>query len=310
MRLPHIKKVLVTGATGFIGSSLIKRLSQCQVKVLALARDASQISMKGSKNIEVIQCDLLNPRQVSKTVPIIKGCDCIVHLASLIPESAGSNDQNVPQDFFENLLMAFNALRLVHSKIKVFIYTSTLDVYGNPEYLPVNESHPAEPVTFYGASKLAAEKYLKVYLKKSGIPLSILRLSSVYGPNDNLIKAIPSFINRIKQGKPPIIYGTGSDMRDYIYIDDAVTAIINSIEARADGVFNIAAGKSCSVKEVCLMLLRISRKKLKPVYMPRRKKLINFHFDISLAEKKLSFRPSVDINEGLRMAYFRTLNGR
>lgn len=120
--------------------------------------------------------------------------------------------------------------------------------------LPIREDHPTEPLTAYGRSKVVCERYLQETSAVRGCVLTVLRLAQVYGPGERPIKAIPRFIEAIRAGRPPLIYGDGSDLRDYVYVDDAARAMVLALEREAGGVFNISSGQPRSILDVARIL--------------------------------------------------------
>ena len=193
------------------------------------------------------------------------------------------------------------------------VFASTLDVYGVPEWLPLTEDHPTNPVTAYGEAKLLAERTLEDYCRKHDKKLTILRLSHVYGPSEPQIKAIPIFIANVSSERTPTIFGDGSELRDYVYVADVARAFLSAIEMKVDGIFNIAGGKSTSLKEVLEIIIRISGKNIRPVYRERLKDHVDFCFDITKARTKLGFTASTPLAHGLKRhseAYDRRRRGR
>ncbi|MBI5491869.1 MAG: NAD-dependent epimerase/dehydratase family protein [Deltaproteobacteria bacterium] len=293
------KKLLITGGTGFIGSALARRLSAAEgVEAIVLSRRDG----KSSGNISYLRADITDQASMDALARETGQVDCLVCLASLIPH-AGSNGPGASRYVAQNIGSTINLLGLLEKRAPSVVYVSTLDVYGPIKKLPVNESHPTEPSTIYGMTKLASENILGAVCGELGLPLSILRLSQVYGPGEPVIKAIPSFMSAISAGKEPVLYGDGSDMRDYVYVDDVVSAVLNAIERRAGGVYNIAGGRAASIREVLDLILKISGSRLKPRFEPRTKKRMDIYFDISRAKEGLGWAPEVSLEEGLEQEF-------
>jgi UDP-glucose 4-epimerase len=223
--------------------------------------------------------------------------DCLVHLAAYVPKSMRNDDGN--KSIETSIKGTYNLLNDFRSKVKKIVFASTLEVYGLPITSPIDETHPTCPLTYYGASKLAAENYISVFSRDNEVKNIILRFSSIYGPGEIYDRAIPNFIKAVIRGEPPIIYGDGSDVRDYLYIEDAVRAIILAIQRDRLGIYNIASGEGISIREIAEKIIRISGKSLKIVFLPRERPLTRIVFDISKASKELSFSPRTSIDEGL-----------
>jgi len=289
------RNILITGGTGFIGSRVVEKLKRDNVDLIILSRSKQG---KEATNIEYILCDLSSEKSLMAIKDRIQNVSYVLHMAAMMPKSSFQDEleENVKQ----NLLVTFNLLKYLPSHIKGFVYTSSIDVYGEPTYNPIDENHPTNPLTYYGASKLAAEKFLNIFLKSREIPLAILRYSQVYGLGEPKIKVIPVFIDKIVKGESPIIFGDGSDVRDYVYIDDVVNATVLSLSKKTNGIFNIGSGKGYSVKEVLDIIIDILGKDIKPIYKPRIRKTYTSIFNITLAKKRLSYSPSTTIKKGLK----------
>ncbi len=299
-------RVLVTGGTGFIGGPLLKMLSfEADIEVVVLARRAK----KDHDNIRYIEADLADSRSVEAFASTAGSFDVLVHLMALIP-TVGSADPGVHEYVRQNIGATVNLAACLGGRVKSVVYGSTLDVYGTVTALPVTEAHQTEPLTYYGATKLAAEKLLAVLCRERGIPLSILRFSQVYGPGEPVIKAIPAFISAVVDGRPPVVYGDGSDLRDYVYVDDAAAAVMSAMRgSAAGGVFNISGGRPVSLLEVLETVIAAGKTSLRPVFEARRKDRIDMHFDISRARDILGWAPQVSLCDGINreVRYFESL---
>ncbi len=299
------KRVLVTGATGEIGSPLVERIVSASDtnKVYLIGRHIkrsntiSGLIKKG--RIEFFKCDLMSPKAISKirNFLINEEIDVLIHLASHISTSKDVI-QDAPDAIQLNILGSVHLLSCLPPTIKHIIYSSSDSVYGVPPILPVDEQCATNPFHIYGASKLATEKYLQIFAKNNDVPLSILRISAVYGPNTPKHRAIPAFITNVLQGKPPVIKGDGNTTRDYIHVDDVVQAIMLAIKHRVNGVLNIGTGEGQTIGNAAEYIIELADRKLKPIYLGG-KNDYNFVFDISLAQKKLGFKPMKFI-DGIR----------
>jgi len=295
--------IAVTGGSGFIGYNLIMKLLENNANIILLDRDPSRPQFSNlvkESRIQIIKYDLTKPKP--DLPDRIKDVDCLVHLAAFVPRSNSPNDDDLEKSIEVNIKGTCNLMSFF-SRIDKIIFASTLEVYGIPKKTPINEEHPTNPLSYYGVSKLAAEKYLLAFSRRSGIRVIALRFSSVYGPGETFNRAIPNFIKSVVKGEPPVIYGDGSDVRDYVYIDDAVNAIISAILRDVEGVYNIASGKGYSIREIAEMIIQISGKNLRPVFKPSEKAPTKFIFDISKAQKELAYHPQTDIRDGLYKEY-------
>lgn len=293
------KTILITGAGGFIGRHLIYRLGSLRYQVVLTDNLSDNIDVPFS-SVRYYKCDLTKESEVKKIAKIIKGKIILLHLAAYVPKSADKKDDLIDKSFNVNLEGMIKLIDNLKNRLCKICFTSTLEVYGRPIYLPIDEKHPTNPYSFYGLSKLIAERYLSTFCRKCHIPLSILRFSSVYGPGEMYDRAIPNFVTQALRGLPLYIYGDGLDVRDYVYVDDVVDVLISCINNRDSyGIFNIATGKGCTIKKIAELIIRLSSSKSKITFRPRRKKRYKLIFDISQAKNKIGFKPKVDIKQGL-----------
>jgi UDP-glucose 4-epimerase len=307
------RHVLITGSTGHIGSSLITKLAPEAVHLLLVARDEEKLDQlkkpRSASNIEVFPCDLTQAQDVSRLRKHIGNIDFLVHLASYVPKvSAVQDDALVSVQ--NNVVATANVLDHFGSSVRKVCLASTAEVYGLTKYLPIDESHPTEPQTYYGAGKLAAEKYAKVFSERHNCPTVILRFASVYGPGETIQRAIPNFIRAALKGSSPVIYGEGLDLRDYVYIDDAVESIVLALQGEISGckVYNIASGQGYAIKEVAKMIVNLCKGMQPLVYQPATRQKLDYVFDISAAQRDLQYSPKISLEEGLRheIAWFQS----
>ena len=166
----------------------------------------------------------------------------------------------------------------------------------------MREDHPLCPATFYGASKAAAEALLDVWSRRSGVPATALRFTQVYGPGDTSAKAIPNFIDACLRGERPPVRGSGEEVRDYVYVDDAVAAILAALDRRATGPFNVASGSGVSMRDVLAAIQRLTGWAGDPGWVPSEWPASQIVLDIGKARAGLGYNPRVGLEEGLRRA--------
>ncbi len=289
-----MKTVLLTGATGFVGSRVLTQLLAAGFDVLTLGRHTPAERVRAH-----LSADLRDRAAVEKALAPHKDIRILIHLAAAIPT------QSVPTDALEemrrdNVETTRTLLELMPESVSQVIFASTLDVYGAPQWLPLTEIHPLEPVTAYAESKKEAEEYLSAACRERGFKICILRLTQIYGPGEAPVKAIPRFLGGILAGRAPVLFGDGSDLRDYLHVDDAARAFVLAAERKAEGICNIASGTSVSIKDTLDLLLQLCGSSLRPELRERQKPKMDFVFDIRAARRDLGFEPSVPFEAGLR----------
>lgn len=298
-----MRSVLVTGGTGFLGRSLVTTLREGGVRCFATTRSPSAVSEV--PGVEYIHCDLASSDCILQLRPYVAMVDTIIHAAALIP-----GRMNVSEDFSSyvasNLLATANLIDAVsnnlssrRSPLESIVFTSTADVYGIAQQPPICEDAPLAPSTPYAVTKSCAEQLLRLFQQSSRIPITILRLSHVYGPGEAVIKAIPRFMERISNNEQPVIRGEGKDGRDYVYVEDVVEAILNAAEKRTAGTFNISSGQGHTIAEVAELIIEISRKDLSPIFQESLQQATTLVFSNQRAMERLDWRPRISLRKGL-----------
>lgn len=282
-------KILVTGGSGFIGTRLIERLGSHDV----VSIDSNTPVKKGGYRADVSDSIALDKIFAAEKP------EYVFHLAAHVNPRISMGNPSV--DVKANIFGTMSVLEMCRKhSVKKIIFSSTAAVYGEPKRIPVDEEHETLPLSIYGASKLAAEKYIKMYHNAYGIGYAVLRYANVYGPGSRSV--ISTFAELVKQNKSPIIFGDGSQTRDYIYIDDIVTATIKSMEISDSVLINVSTGNEVSTNDVWKMVSKGTRT-VKPQYMPEKKgEIKRIALDNSLAKKLLKWKPEIGISEGIRRA--------
>lgn len=294
---PPKTTLLLTGATGFIGSWVLPMIT---------AEKSFNVIITGRKNYQpsdasYLRIDLRDKNAVDASRESLKHVDVLVHVAASMPVQSNASDL-----FLDNIHLTLNLLSVLSQTVKTIIFVSSVDVYGMPQSMPVRENHPENPTSFYGAGKLAVEKYLQIFCARHSIRLAILRLSHVYGPREPIIKAIPTFVTRILNGQPPLILGEGREKRDYLYVEDAARAILLACQRRACGIFNIASGQEHSIRETAERIIRLSGRPLQLLFTESHLAGYDMLPDITKAKNALGFFPNITFDEGLQrtLKYF------
>ena len=301
------KNILVTGGAGFIGSHLVDKLSlENKVIVLDNLSSGSLVNLERSQDrITFIKGDILDKALLKD---IVAEVELVFHLAANV-----GNIKSIEDPYFDmdvNIKGTINLLEAcLKSNIKRLVYSSSGAIFGEAKYLPIDEAHPLNPESPYGVSKLAAEKYCFAFYKVHGIPTTALRYFNAYGPrqgSSGYPNVIAVFFNRIKAGKPLAIFGDGKQTRDFIFVEDIVTAnILAATQPAAVGeIFNIATGKTNSVEQIASLIKQISDKESPVVYAESRAgEVRHSQANIEKARRMLGYKPETDLKKGLLLTW-------
>lgn len=275
-----MKKILITGNRGFVGTSLSNLLKSKSFEI---------IDTGGSNSLNL--CDWEEVKNIPRA-------EIIVHLASknFIPESF-----KIPLTYYNNnILSTLNILEKAKVDGSKVIFFSTY-VYGNPLYLPIDENHTTNPKNPYTHSKLICEELCEAYHRDFGVPITILRPFNIYGPGQNLSFFIPTIINQINN--EIIQLNDSRPKRDFIYIDDAVEAIFLSIIDNKDvfRMYNLGSGVSTSVKEIVDMIINLSQSKARVHFSDqiRQGEILDTVADISKIKNELYWTPKTSLEKGI-----------
>lgn len=301
------RNCIIYGGGGFIGSHLCENLLNRGYSVTVF--DKLNFSQKNLSNVSddvrIIEGDFNNEIDIERS---LKGIDYVFHLvSSTLPSGSNENPIYDAETNLVSSLRLFNECRNNGVK-KIAFISSGGTVYGIPEEVPINESHPINPIVSYGIIKRTIEKYLYMYYKLYGLNYYVFRLSNPYGERQNphaAQGAIPVFIYKALNSIPIEIWGDGSITRDYIYIKDTVDVIAKSISVKTDHkIFNISSGKGYSLNEVIDMIKKVSG--LDPMVNYTEGRGIDVPVNIldnSLAKETFDWETSTDIEDGIRRTY-------
>lgn len=286
-------KVVVFGASGFVGINVVKAFQNAGISVLA-----SDIRNSPYLSGPFIPADLLEYDQVSA---VIKGTDIVVHLAaSPLPVSIEKPCLNARINI-EGSLNIMDAAR-EHGVRKV-IFSSASSLIGEVQYNPVDENHPAKPKTPYGVAKYAIEHYLRVYQELYGLDYLVFRFFNIYGPwqYPESGALIPMVYRKLKDEGKFTVNGDGSQSRDFIYIGDLAEFYVKAVLGdMKNEVVNLGTGKGTTIKEVVEIAGEILGIKPEFVYQPKRLgEIDNFVADTKKLEKMFGEKPETSIRDGL-----------
>ena len=301
-------KVLVTGGAGFIGSHMVDRLVKVGYDVsvidnLSTGKIDNIQGLLSAGKIDFVKGDIRDEDLVTKSVA---SADVFIHFAAVtsVPFSVANPDFT----FDVNLLGSLNLMRAsVQANVDKFVFVSSCAVFGDPEILPVNEEYKTAPISPYAESKLLGERYCLGFQQRELLRGVVLRFFNVYGPRQGMNDysgVITKFIQRLRQKEPLVVYGDGSQTRDFVNVYDIVEGILASMKStEAEGqVFNVGSGKPTSINTLAKTVLELAGADLKILYENSRAGDIKDSYaDISKAKKLLGFEPKVSLRDGLKM---------
>ena len=293
--------ILITGGAGFIGSNIADSLIDEGHKIIIV----DDFSTGKTKN--------LNPKVIFYNIDIKNiefekifmehKIDIIYHLST---EMNVRKSMEQPSSYADvNIIAGINILNMMAKyKVKKIIYSSTGGaIYGEPEYFPVDENHPIRPLSPYGVSKYCIEQYIEFYSSLYGMDYTILRYSNVYGKRQDPQRGtgiIAIFIGAALSNSNPTIFGDGEQLRDFVYIDDVVSANKLAMTNGSRNIFNIGAGVDISINTLYKHVKKILPDIKEPIYAPRLPgEVFKISLNIDKAKKILNWSPQIDIREGL-----------
>lgn len=298
---------MVTGGAGFIGSHLVERLMERGNRVIVYdnfdeyysGKEENLCNASGHPDFALVRADILDFETLRET---LRGVDVVFHLAAQPGVRFSLNNPQKTNSV--NTAGTINVLEAAkRAGVKRLVFSSSSSVYGTPLYMPVDEEHPNNPLSIYGGSKLAAEKYCRIYNDFLGLDSVILRYHTVYGPRQRPDMALHKWASLLSMGKSPTIYGDGRQTRDFTYVDDIVEGTLRAAEVEAIGgeIFNLGCGSRVSINEAVMMLMgSMGLEDVEPVYEPPKQgDAPDTHADIRKACRVLGYKPQVALDEGI-----------
>jgi UDP-glucose 4-epimerase len=317
------QKVLITGGAGFIGSHLAHRLVNLGAEVTLV--DSLIPEYGGNLHnldgiVDRIRLNISDVRDHHSMRYLVRGVDLVFNLAGQTSHMDSMHDPFTDLDInSRSQLSILEALRHANPQARV-VFASTRQLYGRPEYLPVDERHPQRPVDVNGINKIAGESYHLLYHEVYGIPTCALRLTNTYGPGMRIKDARQTFvgiwIRRLLEGQPFEVWG-GEQLRDFNYVDDVVDAFLAAAlsSAACGRVFNLGSSEVVSLMQLAQQLVEVNGSgEFQVREFPTERKKIDigdYYSDFSLIEHELGWRPRISLREGLQrtLDYFRAHGG-
>lgn len=303
-----MKKFLVTGGAGFIGSNICRKLvgQGCFVRGIDNLLTGKKENLTDIiDQIEFIEADMgveSAARQAVKDIDVVLHQGALPSVPKSVDDPAATHKHCVDATF--TMLMAAR-----DGGVKRFVYAASSSAYGNTPTQPKIESMQTNPLSPYAVAKLVGEYYCSVFYKVFGLETIALRYFNVFGPwqdpTSQYAAAIPAFVTSILKGTSPTIYGDGEQSRDFTYIDNVVEANLCAANAaKVEGqVVNIACGAAVTINQIIGMINEILGKDVKPEYVSQRAGDVKHSLaDISLAEKTIGYKPVIKFQQGLEKA--------
>jgi UDP-glucose 4-epimerase len=301
-------RILITGGAGFIGSYLCEKYTREGHTVLCLDNFLSGNLLNvrhllGCRNFKLIRGDI---RDFDLLERIGHDLDIVFHLAAQIHVDRSYVEPRLTYEI--NVMGTQNVLEIARIyDVKKVIHTSSSEVYGSAQYVPIDEKHPLDAPHPYGASKIAADRMCNAYVITYGMDISIPRFFNIFGPRQRDIGyggVISIFTRRVLNNVPPVIYGDGKQTRDYTYIEDAARAfdLVLNHESKLEPI-NIGSGKEVSILGLANMIIELCDKKgqIEPVHVePRIGEVKQLIADTRKAKKVLGWEVKYDFRKGLK----------
>jgi UDP-glucose 4-epimerase len=287
-------KILLTGGSGFIGSKILNKLISNNSTSDVIALTSKQLN-----NVKCIIYKNINDFGLDKDY--FNDITHIIHAGAFIPKNTfEANDQSkcLTNIEYTKELLSFN-----FKKIEAIIHLSTVDVYAST-HNRICENSKIDPISLYGASKFFNEKLVKYYADERGIKHFNLRIGHVYGPGEEKYKKVlPNAIRNVLLNTPIELWGDGSDLRSFIFIDDVVETVINALNTTSDiSDINVVSANSISIKDLLTKIIEISGKNLEILQKPSTHKKRDLVFDNTILISNL-LKNETDLTEGLKIEY-------
>ncbi len=300
--------ILVTGGAGNIGSHIVDMCIKEGAKKVIIIDNFTRGVManlewaKKNGNIEIIEGDIRDFELLNKC---FKDVDYVFHEAAIRITQCAKEPRLAHEVLIDG---TFNVLEAcVKNNIKKLVFASSASVYGDASYLPMDENHPFNNKTYYGAGKIANEQMVRSFREMYGLKHIGLRYFNVYGPRMDIYgyytEVMIKWLDKIDKNESPVIFGDGEQAMDFVYVEDIAMANILALESDLEeGIYNVGTGVISSLNDLVKIMLELTNPNLKPVYKEPEKLLIvsKRRADINKAKKDLGFESKINLKEGLK----------
>jgi UDP-glucose 4-epimerase len=311
-----VRRVLVTGGAGFIGHHLVNRLRDYSLEKIVVVDDLSNSKndysqIPTSDNLLTFYREDVRNKSAISDIINIERVDTCIHLAAIV--NVDDSIKNPHQTVDVNVNGTFNILESCSmGKVKNFIFSSSSAVYGNTNIQPLTEDHIQEPLSPYGATKVAGEALVSAYRRTKKIENGVsLRFFNVYGEYQNTLSGdvVSRFARRLRKGLAPIIYGNGNQTRDFVYVEDVVQAIINAValinEMKRNKLvsyaFNVGTGIPTTINSLAYKMIKLFGRDIQPIYRrPKIGDIIGCYADTTKSQRNLNFVTKFTLDRKLK----------
>ena len=296
--------VFFTGGAGFIGTHVVPLLLAAGYRVRIFDnmfrgdRDAVA-ALCAAGNVELVDQDVRYGGAVHRAMA---GCEYVIHFAAL---SINKSVADPYESIDVNTIGSHNVIAAAADHgVKRLVFASSASVYGNPSRLPMHEDDPLQPITPYCISKRAGEDLLSYYARTSGLSWIALRFFNVYGPGQKTTayytSVINHFVDRLRAGDPPMIFGRGEQSMDFVHVHDIARAAVAALTSEGDNVpINIGTGVDTSIAELAKILIEAVGVDVEPQFVPRDLLVTRRAADITRAREVLGWEPEIDVERGM-----------
>lgn len=297
-------RILITGGAGFIGSHVVDAFLEAGHQVGVVDDLSAGHRERVPAGVTFHQSDILDPDLAS--IFAASRPEVVVHHAAQVsvPRSVADPRQDMQTNVLGTLAVLEAALVAGVGRL---VYASSAAVYGNPVYLPLDETHPTRPISPYGLSKLVGEQYITLYGQQHGLSAVCLRYANVYGPRQDALGeagVVTRFCQALAEGRPPVVFGTGEQSRDFVYVGDVARANVLAAEHGESGVLNIGSGRPTSIRSLWSVMARLDGASVEiDRAAPPPGDIAHSWFDIRRASEILGWQPKMDLLSGLRLTF-------